>query len=74
MIPTTGSVATYDIYTADVRLFTEPLTSRLGPVWQGGFTVALALVRAVTDGSAVPWGRSTGLALSVGHAGDHSGI
>lgn len=80
-------VGRYDIYTADVWLFTEPLASRLGPVWQEGFAGALDLVRAVgsRDGSAVPWGRSTGhlaaaltlelaaLALSEGHAGDHAG-
>lgn len=76
-------VGRYDIYTADVWLFCEPLSARLGPVWGEGLRTALELVLAVgsRDGTAVPWGRSTGalgaaltvelaaLALADGHAG-----
>ena len=56
----------YDIYTADVHLFCEPLADRLGPTWRHGMQTALDLVRrtASPDGSAIGWGRSTG-ALSV---------
>ncbi len=56
----------YDIYTADVHLFCEPLAERLGDGWQQGMQQALDLVRrtASPDGSAVGWGRSTG-ALAV---------
>ncbi len=56
----------YDIYTADVHLFCEPLADRLGPTWRHGMQAALDLVRrtASPDGSAIGWGRSTG-ALSV---------
>ena len=52
----------YDIYTADVWLFTEPLADRIGEVWTRGIASALDLVMAVggPDGSSVPWGRSTG--------------
>ena len=52
----------YDIYTADIWLFCEPLAGRLGAVWHEGLAAAIALVEAVCgpDGSAVPWGRSTG--------------
>ncbi len=52
----------YDIYTADVWLFTEPLADRIGEVWRRGMAQALDLVLAVggPDGSSVPWGRSTG--------------
>ena len=55
-------IGRYDIYTADVWLFTEPLADRIGPVWDDGIARALDLVLAVgsRDGSAVPWGRSTG--------------
>ncbi|MBA3282895.1 MAG: hypothetical protein H0U29_11750, partial [Acidimicrobiia bacterium] len=81
-------IGRYDIYTADVWLFTEPLASRLGPLWEDGLTRALDLVLAVgsRDGSAVPWGRSTGdlaaaltlelaaLAVSQGHAGDNAAV
>jgi glycosyltransferase involved in cell wall biosynthesis len=76
-------VGRYDIYTADIWLFCEPLASRLGAVWEEGLRVALDLVLAVggRDGSAVPWGRSTGAlaaALTVelaalALAGDHAG-
>ena len=53
----------YDIYTADVWLFCEPLGAELGSLWDEGIGTALALVDAVgcRDGSAVPWGRSTGV-------------
>lgn len=55
-------IGRYDIYTADVWLFTEPLADRIGPAWDRGVGQALDLVLAVgsRDGSAVPWGRSTG--------------
>lgn len=81
-------IGRYDIYTADVWLFTEPLASRIGPVWDDGITRALDLVLAVgsRDGSAVPWGRSTGdlaaalslelaaLALAEGRAGGREAV
>jgi len=53
----------YDIYTADVWLFCEPLAPRLGDLWVDGTRAALDLVAAVAgpDGAAVPWGRSTGV-------------
>ncbi len=56
----------YDIYTADVWLFCEPLADRLDGLWEEGIDTALRLVEAVggRDGTAVPWGRSTGV-LSV---------
>ncbi len=80
-------VGRYDIYTADVWLFCEPLAERIGPLWQDGFDAALDLVRAVgaRDGTAVAWGRSTGdlgaaltlelaaHALASGRAGDAEG-
>lgn len=55
-------VGRYDIYTADVWLFCEPLSERLGTLWEEGMRTALDLVLAVgsRDGTAVPWGRSTG--------------
>ncbi len=55
-------VGRYDIYTADVWLFCEPLAPRLGPLWADGLETALDLVLAVgaRDGTAIPWGRSTG--------------
>ena len=55
-------VGRYDIYTADVWLFCEPLAEQLGPVWGEGIGQALDLVLAVggRDGTAVTWGRSTG--------------
>ncbi len=55
-------IGRYDIYTADVWLFTEPLADRLGEVWERGMARALDLVLAVGDrhGTSVPWGRSTG--------------
>ncbi len=53
----------YDIYTADLWLFCEPLAPRIGPGWQDGVRNALALVDTVAgpDGAAIPWGRSTGV-------------
>ena len=77
-------IGRYDIYTADVWLFCEPLAGRIGPLWQEGLAAALDLVLTVgaRDGTAVAWGRSTGdlgaaltlelaaLALSQDHAGD----
>lgn len=53
----------YDIYTADVWLFCEPLAARLGGLWEEGIATALDLVDAVgaRDGSAIAWGRSTGV-------------
>jgi hypothetical protein len=52
----------YDIYTADIYLFTEPLADRLGESWTRGARHALDLVATVStrDGTAIPWGRSTG--------------
>lgn len=53
----------FDIYTADIWLFCEPLASRLGPLWAEGTRAALGLVDTVAgpDGAAIPWGRSTGV-------------
>ncbi|MEP6622961.1 MAG: hypothetical protein ABJC79_00820, partial [Acidimicrobiia bacterium] len=53
----------YDIYTADIWLFCEPLAGHLGPRWEDGARAALALVDTVAgpDGAAIPWGRSTGV-------------
>ncbi len=58
----TAGAGRYDIYTADVWLFTEPLAGRLAGLWERGVTVALDLVdlAGAPDGSAVTWGRSTG--------------
>ncbi len=81
-------IGRYDIYTADVWLFTEPLAGRIGPVWDDGIGKALDLVLAVgsRDGSAVAWGRSTGhlaaaltlelgaFALAEGRADGHEGV
>ncbi len=55
-------VGRYDIYTADVWLFTEPLADRLGELWTDGLRSALELVERTVgrDGTAVSWGRSTG--------------
>jgi len=81
-------IGRYDIYTADVWLFTEPLADRVGSVWGDGLGKALDLVLAVgaRDGSAIAWGRSTGdlaaaltielaaLALSEGRAGGQESV
>lgn len=60
----------FDIYAADIYLFCEPLADRLGDVWTRGARNAVDLVAriAAPDGSAVTWGRSTGvlsIALSI---------
>lgn len=57
-----GGHGRYDIYAADVVLFTEPFAAALGPSWPRAAAAALELVEAVVgaDGTAVPWGRSTG--------------
>lgn len=59
----THHIGRYDIYAADVWLFTEPLADRLGPLWAEGLATALELVEVVgsPDGTAVGWGRSTGV-------------
>ena len=56
-------VGRYDIYTADVWLFTETLADQLEPLWSEGFATAVDLVEATLadDGTAVSWGRSTGI-------------
>ena len=78
----THGVGRYDIYSADVWLFTEPLAPSLGPMWTEGVRGALALVEQVgsRDGTSVAWGRSTGvlgaaLTIELGAlalAGDHT--
>lgn len=57
-----SGIGRYDIYTADVYLFTRPLADRLGPVWRRGFASALALVERTMagNGAAITWGRSIG--------------
>jgi len=52
----------YDIYSADIYLFTEPFSNLLGNVWTSGFDNVLALIglTGTADGTALPWGRSTG--------------
>ncbi len=52
----------YDIYSADIYLFTEPFSDSLGEIWQQGFRNVLDLVEhtLTSDGTAIPWGRSTG--------------
>ena len=72
-------IGRYDIYTADIWLFTEPLAPRLGDVWSRGLRAAYALTDSVAadDGTAISWGRSIGalsLALTVelaAHAPTH---
>jgi glycosyltransferase involved in cell wall biosynthesis len=63
-----GRLGRYDLYSADVYLFCEPLSELLAPVWQAGIQRMLEIVRKVAseDGSAMAWGRSTG-ALGVCH-------
>lgn len=63
-----GTGARYDIYSADVYLFTEPFSTDLQPGWDLGFRNVLALVAdvAASDGSAMTWGRSLGV-LAVCH-------
>ncbi len=81
-------IGRYDIYTADVWLFVQPLADRLGPLWADGLRKSMALVRRVgaRDGSAVAWGRSVGdlsaaltlelaaVALADGHDPGHEGL
>lgn len=81
-------VGRYDIYTADVWLFCEPLAPRIGPVWEDGLLRALDLVAVAgaRDGSAVAWGRSVGdlaaaltlelaaLSLADGHDPERAGL
>jgi hypothetical protein len=68
-------IGRYDLYTVDLHLFCEPLADRLGDRWRQGTQRALELVDRVgtTDGSAVPWGRSTG-ALAVCHTIELAGL
>jgi hypothetical protein len=63
-----GNGARYDIYSADVYLFTEPFASELDPFWADGARNVAATVRAVAsrNGAAVTWGRSLGV-LAVCH-------
>ncbi len=53
----------YDIYTADVWLFCEPLAAAIGTEWTAGLRDALELVERTVGpgGTAIPWGRSTGV-------------
>jgi glycosyltransferase involved in cell wall biosynthesis len=81
-------IGRYDIYTADVWLFVQPLADRLGPLWADGLRAALGLVRRVgaRDGSAIAWGRSVGdlsaaltaelagVALADGHDPGHEAL
>ncbi len=55
-------IGRYDIYSADIYLFTEPMAERLGAVWTRGAAQALDLVDRIgaTNGAAFGWGRSTG--------------
>lgn len=60
----------YDIYTADIWLFCEPLADAIGDEWRAGLHDAVTLVEQLVgpDGTAIPWGRSTGglsIALTV---------
>ncbi len=63
----THGVGRYDIYSADVWLFAEPLSAafptQLNPVWREGSRFAIDLVDRVVSpsGAAVVWGRSTGV-------------
>lgn len=55
----------YDIYTADMFLFAEPLADRLGDAWTNGLARVLRDVDALAlPGGAIVWGRSIG-ALSL---------
>jgi glycosyltransferase involved in cell wall biosynthesis len=53
----------YDIYSADVIVFSEPLAPELGEVWRRGLDAVLRLgaETAGRDGYAFPWGRSSGV-------------
>ena len=63
-----GAGTRYDIYSADVYLFTAPFAAELEPHWTHGARSVIDLVRAVaaTNGAAVTWGRSLGV-LAVCH-------
>lgn len=58
-----GAGHRYDIYTADLALFSSPLADRLGDDWRPFTAAALGLVEQVAapSGAAVSWGRSTGI-------------
>lgn len=53
----------YDIYSPALYLVLEPFHSEFGGDWESGARSCLALVESVLSrsGSAVPWGRSSGL-------------
>lgn len=70
-----GDDARYDVYSADIYLFTEPFADRLEPVWAHGARHVGALVDAVAtrDGSALAWGRSLG-ALAVCHTIEYAAL
>ncbi|MGH0038533.1 MAG: hypothetical protein ACQGVK_26150 [Myxococcota bacterium] len=55
-------IGRFDIYSADVYLFTETLADALGETWTRGARSALEWVGRVVDrrGHAVTWGRSSG--------------
>lgn len=57
-----SGIGRYDIYTADIYLFTEVLAHHLGEVWERGARQALELVATTLapDGTAIAWGRSSG--------------
>ncbi len=57
-----SGIGRFDIYTADVWLFTRPFEEQLGHLWTDGMAAALDLVERVMsdNGTAVAWGRSTG--------------
>ena len=51
----------FDIYTADIFLFAEPIAGRLGDAWQRGLRRVLSDVDALAlPGGAIVWGRSIG--------------
>ena len=56
----------FDIYSADIYIFTEAFAESLGEAWRSGAVNALDLVERVyaRNGAAFGWGRSTG-ALSI---------
>ena len=56
----------FDIYSADIYIFTEAFAESLGDAWHSGAVNALDLVERVyaRNGAAFGWGRSTG-ALSI---------
>ena len=51
----------FDIYTADMFLFAEPMADDLGDVWTDGFRRVVAdVAHLAMPGGAVVWGRSVG--------------